>query len=145
MAIPEFRPLANLYRKAWKDAGHPPDDCEVGINTFGLVGETIEEAKKQFFPGWYHMFGSVARERGWAAPSGEQFDAMCGPGGVFLIGDAETVAPKAIAASEALGGVSRISFQLGTTLLAHHITKRSIERLGSDVAPAVRQATGTTR
>lgn len=140
-----FRPLVDLYRKAWKQAGHPPEGCKVGINTFGFVGETSQQAKDAFFPGWQHLFALSAVERGWAPPSRAQFEATCGPGGVFLIGDPETVAAKAIEANEVLGGLSRISFQLGVALLPHETMKHAIQLLGTEVGPAVRQVTEADR
>jgi len=136
----QFRPLVDLYRDAWSKAGHPPEDCRVGINTFGLVSDTTKAAKEQFFPGWQYLLGEVGRERGWSRPTREQFEATCGPFGAFLIGDPQTVAAKAVAASEALGGVSRISLQLGTALLPHATMTRAIELLGAEVAPMVRAA-----
>jgi probable LLM family oxidoreductase len=140
-----FRPLIDLYRDAWTRAGHPPEGLKVGINTFGFVGETTQEAKEGFFPGWQHVFASSAVERGWSPPSRDQFEAMCGPGGVFLIGDPQTVAAKAIEANDVLGGLSRISFQLGVALLPHETMKRAIQLLGTEVGPTVRQATAADR
>jgi hypothetical protein len=64
---------------------------------------------------------------------------MCGPHGSFLIGSPETVAAKAIAANPVLGGISRISLQLGTMLLPHDVMRRAIELLGTEVAPAIRK------
>ena len=61
-------------------------------------------------------------------------------GGVFLIGDPATVARKIIAANDALGGLSRVSFQLGTTLLPHSTMKRAITLLGEHVVPRLRKA-----
>ena len=43
-------------------------------------------------------------------------------------------------ASEALGGVSRITFQMSTASLETAAMKRSIELLGTEVAPIVRAA-----
>jgi hypothetical protein len=40
---------------------------------------------------------------------------MCGPDGDFLIASPEAVASKMLDASEALGGVERITFQMSTT------------------------------
>jgi alkanesulfonate monooxygenase SsuD/methylene tetrahydromethanopterin reductase-like flavin-dependent oxidoreductase (luciferase family) len=137
--------LIDLYRDAWTRAGHPPEGLKVGINTFGFVGETTQEAKEGFFPGWQHVFASSAVERGWSPPSRDQFEAMCGPGGVFLIGDPQTVAAKAIEANDVLGGLSRISFQLGVALLPHETMKRAIQLLGTEVGPTVRQATAADR
>ena len=63
---------------------------------------------------------------------------MCGPEGAFLIGDPATVANKMLNASDALGGVGRITFQMSTASLETAAMKRSIELLGTEVAPIVR-------
>jgi hypothetical protein len=55
-----------------------------------------------------------------------------------LIGDAETVAEKILYVNEALGGISRITFQMGVSTVAHQKMMRAIEILGTRVAPAVR-------
>lgn len=136
----QFRPLVDLYRAAWNKAGHPPEGCKVGINTFGLVADTAEAAREAFYPGWQHLFGIAAKERGWPRPTRAQFDAACGPEGTYLIGDPQTVAARAIAASEVLGGVSRISLQIGVSLLRHRTTMHAIDLLGAKVAPVVRLA-----
>ena len=44
---------------------------------------------------------------------------MCSPAGAFLIGDPETVADKVLAASEALGGISRLTLQMSSASLEH--------------------------
>lgn len=72
-------------------------------------------------------------------------EATCEPGGTYLIGSPETVAAGAIAASAVLGGVSRISFQLGISLLPHDTTARAVELLGTRVAPEVRRGAAATR
>jgi hypothetical protein len=83
---------------------------------------------------------TVGRERGWSPPSRQQFEAMCGPDGAFLIGDPATVASKMLDASDVLGGVGRITFQMSTASVDTAAMKRSIELLGTEVAPMVRAA-----
>ena len=100
------------------------------------------EAKDAFFPGWAYMFSKIGRERGWPPSTRAQFEVMCGPGGAFLVGDPETVAAKMLAASEALGGLSRITFQMSSASLEHAAMTRSIDLLGREVAPRVRARTG---
>jgi probable LLM family oxidoreductase len=134
-----FRPLVDLYREAGRRAGHAPESLSVGVHAIGFVGDTTERAKNDFFPGWAHMFTMIGLERGWSAATRQQFDAMAGPHGAFLIGDPSTVADKMLAASEALGGVSRITFQMSSASLEHEAMKRSIELLGHEVAPIVRR------
>ena len=54
----------------------------------------------------------------------------------------ETVAAKMLRASETLGGLSRITFQMSTASLETAAMKRSIELLGTEVAPVVRNSLG---
>src|SRR5260370_27327527 len=95
----------------------------------GFVGETTAKAKDAFFPGWADLTTKVGRERGWSAPSRQQFEAMCGPEGAFLIGDPATVASKMLDASHALGGVGRITFHMSSTSLEKAAIKCSSELL----------------
>ncbi len=136
-----FRPLVDLYREAGRQAGHSAEKLKVGLHAIGFVAETAQQAKDVFFPGWLAMFGTIGRERGWSAPSRAQFDAMTGPHGAYLIGDPAYVAEKMLKASEALGGVSRITFQMSVAALDHRVMVRAIELLGTEVAPRVRAAT----
>ncbi|WP_420139100.1 Atu2307/SP_0267 family LLM class monooxygenase [Sphingomonas sp.] len=137
-----FRPLVDLYREAGAHAGHDPASLKVGVHAMGFVGDTDEAARNAFFPGWAHLTGTVGRERGWSPPSRAQFDHMAGPEGAFLIGEPVTVARKILSASAALGGLSRITFQMSTASLETVAMQRSIELLGNEVAPIVRYAAG---
>jgi probable LLM family oxidoreductase len=139
-----FRPLVDLYRETGTRAGHGPDKLKVGVHAMGFVGETNAAAKDAFFPGWAHLTAKVGRERGWSPPTRQQFEAMASPEGAFLIGDPTTVAAKMRHASDALSGVSRITFQMSTASLDTAAMKRSIELLGTDVAPIIRAAQATT-
>lgn len=134
-----FRPAVDYYREAGAEAGHDPGKLKVGIHAMGFVGETDAAARDAFFPGWAHLTGKVGRERGWSPPTRAQFDDMAGPEGAFLVGSPETVAAKMLRASEMLGGVSRITFQMSTASLETAAMKRSIELLGTEVAPIVRE------
>ncbi|RXT19737.1 luciferase [Rhizobium leguminosarum] len=133
-----FRPLVDLYREAGKRAGHSAETLKVGVHAMGFVGETNTAAKDAFFPGWAHLTTNIGRERGWSPPTRQQFEAMAGPEGAFLIGDPKTVAAKMLQASETLGGVSRMTFQMSTASLDTAAMKTSIELLGTEVAPIVR-------
>ena len=135
-----FRPLVDLYRESGLRAGHKPEQLKVGVHAMGFVGETNAEAKDAFYPGWMHLVSKVGRERGWQAPTRQQFEATCGPGGAYLIGDPASVAAKMRDASAALGGVSRITFQMSSASLETAAMKRSITLLGTEVAPIVRAA-----
>lgn len=135
-----FRPLVDLYREAGHRAGHAPEMLKVGVHAMGFVGETDQKAADAFFPGWAHIFTEIGRERGWSAATRAQFDAMRGPHGAFLIGNPQTVREKILAANKALGGISRITFQMSSAMLETQAMQRSIELLGTEVSPAVDEA-----
>ena len=105
------------------------------------MGDTDGAARDAFFPGWAHMLTEIGRERGWPAASRAQFDATCGPGGAFLIGSPDTVAAKLHAAGDTFGGVSRFTLQMSSAVLETAAMQRSIELLGTAVAPRVRGST----
>src|SRR5271163_1226331 len=103
-----FRPLVDLYREAWKRAGHPLDQMKVGLHSPGYVAETSRGAADDYYPGWANAVETVGKERGWSPMSRADFDAQLDPEGAFIIGDPEEVAEKIIHHSKALGGVSRV-------------------------------------
>jgi len=133
-----FLPLVELYRRAWLASGHPAENQRVGVHALGFVGETDQAAKRAFFPGWFQMFTDAGRERGWPPPTKAQFEHMCGPGGAFLVGSPQTVAAKISHVNRTLGGIARITFQMSTAALDAEAMRRSIELLGTDVAPLAR-------
>lgn len=135
-----FRPLVELYREAGRRAGHAPGRLRVGLHAFGFVADTDAAAADAFYPGWAYAFTKIGRERGWPPVSRAQFDAGCSPSGAYLIGSPETVAAKILRTSEILGGLSRLSVQMTSALMPHPVMKRSIELLGTRVAPLVREA-----
>jgi probable LLM family oxidoreductase len=134
-----FRPLIDLYREAGRRAGHAPEKLIVGLHSIGFLGETTRQAADDFYPGYAKTFTEIGKERGWPPTTRAQFDAVRGPTGALLIGDAETVAEKILYVNEALGGISRITFQMGVSTLPHQKMLRSIEILGASVAPIVRK------
>ena len=134
-----FRPLVDLYREAGRRAGHSPERLIVGLHAIGFLGNTTQAAAEDFYPGYAHTFTEIGKERGWPPATRAQFDVLRGPTGALLIGDAETVAQKILYVNEVLGGLTRITFQMGVSALPHEKMLRSIELLGTRVAPIVRK------
>jgi len=135
-----FRPLIDLYRDAGRRAGHSPEQLKVGLHCFGFVGDTMQQAADDFYPGWAQMFTKIGKERGFGPPVRAQYDAMCAPDGAFIIGDPVTVAKKVLRINDDLGGITRISLQMTNVRLAHDNLLRGIGLLGTEVAPLIRQA-----
>ncbi len=109
------------------------------------VAATTQEAADDFFPGYARAVTDVGKERGWPPVTRAGFDAQRGPYGALLIGNPDEVADKIMRHSEALGGISRISFQMNAASLPHGKLMKAIEVIGSRVAPALRNAPAPTR
>ena len=136
-----FRPLIDLYREAGRRAGHAAAQLKVGVHALGYVADTSEQAVEDFFPGYARSFTEIGKERGWPPVTRAHFNALLGPRGALLVGNPDTVAEKILEQSEALGGISRISFQMDVAALPHAKLMHAIELLGTRVAPVLRAAT----
>src|ERR1700674_1701088 len=132
-----FRPLVDLYWEAGERAGHSRDRLKVGVHSLGYVAATTQEAADDFYPGYARAFTDIGKERGWPPVTRAAFDAQRGPQGALLVGSAGEVAEKIIRHSEALGGVSRFTFQMNASSLPHAKLMKAIEMLGTSVAPAL--------
>ncbi|WP_260735866.1 LLM class flavin-dependent oxidoreductase [Tunturiibacter lichenicola] len=135
-----FRPLIDIYREAGRRAGHAPESLKVGIHALGYVADTDQQASDDFFPGYAEAFTKIGKERGWPPVTRSQFEALRRPTGALMVSDAETVAAKLVQMNEALGGVSRVSFQMSVAALRHDKLMHAIELLGTKVAPIIRKA-----
>ena len=134
-----FRPHIELYREAGRRAGYKPEQLKVGLHCIGFLGDTSQQAADDFFPGYAHTFTEIGKERGWPPTTRAQFDALRGPTGALIIGDAATVTEKILYINEALGGIARVTFQMGVSTMPHAKMMRAIELLGTRVRPMVRQ------
>ena len=133
-----FRPLIDLYHEAGKHAGHPREKLQVGLHSLGYVAPTSAEARDEFFPGYAATFGKRAKERGGAAPDRAAFDAQAGARGALLVGSPEEVAEKIRRHAEALGGITRVTFQMDVATLPHDKVLRATELIGTKLAPLLR-------
>ncbi|MFZ0435664.1 MAG: LLM class flavin-dependent oxidoreductase [Chthoniobacterales bacterium] len=134
-----FRPLVDLYRDAGRQSGHAPERLKVGIHALGSFAATTKEARDDYFPGYERMFGQIGKERGWPAIRRSHFDALCGPEGALIIGDAGEGVEKILRYNDVLGGINRITIQMSPGTLPHPKALKAIEILGNEVAPAVRE------
>jgi len=134
-----FRPLVDLYRETGRRSGYSLDRLSVGVHALGYVAPTTQEAIDNFFPGYARAVTGVGKERGWPAVTRADFDAQRTPQGALLVGNAEEVVEKIVRHSEALGGISRISFQMNAASLPHAKLMQAIETIGTRVAPALRE------
>ena len=134
-----FRPLVDLYREAGRRAGFSPDQLKVGVHSLGYVAESSRQAADDFFPGYARAFSSIGKERGWGPITRGQFEAQLTPNGALLVGNPDEVAAKILRHSEALGGISRLTFMMNGSSLSHTNLMSAIELIADRVAPVVRE------
>lgn len=136
-----FRPLIDLYRQAGKKAGFAPEQLTVGLHSLGYVAETTKQALDEFYPGYAAGMTKIGQERGWPPMTRGRFEAQMGLQGALLVGNPEEVAAKILRHSEALGGISRLTFQMDSAELSHEKLVESIELIGKRVKPLVNSQT----
>jgi alkanesulfonate monooxygenase SsuD/methylene tetrahydromethanopterin reductase-like flavin-dependent oxidoreductase (luciferase family) len=115
---------------------------KVGIHSLGYVAETTQEAADDFYPGYARAFSDIGKERGWRPVTRADFDAQRGPQGALIIGNPEEVVEKIVRHSKALGGISRLTFQMNAASLPHAKLMRAIDLIGKSVVPALREEIG---
>ena len=137
-----FAPLVDLYRRAADEAGHDADALPVSINVHGLIADDSQTAADAAFPPYLETMGRIGRERGWPPPSRARFEAERQPHGALVVGSPQQAIDKILTAFE-LFRCTRYSIQFTVGPTPHATVMRSIELLGSEVAPVVRKETAT--
>jgi probable LLM family oxidoreductase len=136
-----FVPYAELYRESAQRAGRDPASLPLSINSHGYIADTAAQAMDEAYPPYAQMMGRIGRERGWAPPLRRQFEAECSPRGALLVGDPQQVIDKIVWEHE-LFGHQRFLMQMSVGTMPHDRIMRSIELLGTVVAPEVRRRVG---
>jgi len=132
-----FAPLASLYRETGSRAGHDPASLKVGINTHAYIADTSQQAADEFFPAYAQVMTKLGRERGWPPTTRPHFEAMREPRGALAVGSPQEVIDKILFQYELFRHDRHLAqFSVGT--LPHGQIMRSIELLGTKVAPIVR-------
>ena len=132
-----FRPLIDLYYEAAEKAGHDKASLKVGLHSLGFVANSKEEAIERYYPGYRIWFNQIGKERGWPPVTMERFEQQIGDLGAYVIGGPEEVAEKLIRHSEALGGISRFTFQIDNAGLTHEDLLETYSLIGEKVKPLV--------
>ena len=135
--LPErFVPFAEVHREAARRAGHDPPPA-LSINSHGYVAEDAREAIDDSFPYVAETMNRIGRERGWPPLTREQYEASATLRGANFVGTPEQVVEKILYQHE-LFGHERFLIQFSVGPMPHAKVMRSIELLGTQVAPAVR-------
>ena len=130
-----FGVLADLYRRSLVEGGHDPTEIPLAVHGLGYIADSNEEAAEEVYASFAATMTRIGKERGWPPLTREQFDEMRSPEGSLVLGDAETVAAKILRWQEILG-ISRFMLH-NAGAVPHELSLRSIEYLGTKVAPIV--------
>lgn len=132
-----FAPLVDMYRQAGEKAGFAPEQLKVGLHSLGYLAETTEEAVSDYYPGYKRMFSKIGEERGFGEITEERFDLQnTTPKGALLVGSPQDVAEKILHHSKALGGISRVTFQMDVGI-PHKKLLKAIQLIGKELKPLV--------
>lgn len=132
-----FGMLADLHRRTLQEAGHPVESAPLAVHAHGYIADTTEQAAEEYYPSYAIAMSQLGRERGWGPMSRTQFDSMRSPAGSLVLGDVATAAAKIVRLREILG-IQRFMLHVSVGTLPHEQVLRSIELLGTKVAPLVR-------
>jgi probable LLM family oxidoreductase len=137
-----FRPYVDLYLEALEKFGHPLQP--IAVHSPGHVAATDDEARNDVWPHYEAMMNRIGRERGWPSVTRAQFEHEAGTNGALCVGSPETVAKKISSTVEKLG-VSRFDVKYSSGTLSHDKMMKSIELIGTKVAPRVKEAHASLR
>ena len=112
----------------------------MSINSHGFIADSSQEAASIAYPPYAEAMGRIGRERGWPPPTRGRFDAERAARGALLVGSPQEVIDKILFEHE-LFGMQRMLIQFTVGATPHAAVMRSIELLGTEVAPVVRRET----
>jgi probable LLM family oxidoreductase len=130
-----FARNVQLYLTALERFGRP--ELPIGQHSLGLVADTDEEAVETWWRYWQPVVEALAAERGFYAPDRERYEAELAHG-VLFVGSPETVARKIVQVARDLR-LSRFDLKYDIMHLPREARARTIELLGREVAPRVRE------
>ncbi|MBM6996135.1 LLM class flavin-dependent oxidoreductase [Paenibacillus sp. DXFW5] len=134
----QFAPLVKVYKQAAAQAGHDVSKLTVASHSHGFVGDRNDVAVEKFFPSTQAAMNVIGRERGWGHYGRASYDAARSLEGALYVGDPETVANKIIYLRKNVG-ITRFMLHCPLGTMLHEDVMRSIELLGTEVAPRVRE------
>ncbi len=134
-----FAVLGEIHRRTLEASGYDPAAVQLGVHAHGYIADSEEQAAEEFYPSYAAAMSKIGQERGWPPMTRQQFDAMRGPAGSLVLGTPEQVAEKILRWREILG-ISRFMLHVSVGTMPHDQVKRSIELLGTKVAPLVEAA-----
>jgi probable LLM family oxidoreductase len=134
-----FTPMFDYYRKAWAHFKHDEEKLQVGVHMHCFFGDDSANTAQEYFPAYKAQMDRVGSTRGWPPYQRATYDAGRGKNGALVIGDASEAIDKILYLQEMLG-LTRFAAHMDVGGPSHLSLMRSIEILGTKIAPEVRKA-----
>lgn len=135
-----FQPFVQLYKDVYQKTGYDASKMQLSINSHTYIANDAQQARGEFYPPYAEVMNRIGKERGWPPSSRQQFDASTGAQGALLVGSPQQVIDKILYEHE-LFGHTRFLAQMSIGAMPHDKILRSIELLGTRVAPEVKKYT----
>lgn len=135
----QFVPFINLYRKSAQEAGHDPAKLQLAISSQFYVAENAQQAADEFYPSYEQLMNRVGKDRGWSPMSRQQFDYLR-TAGPLVVGSPQQAIDKIMHQYELFKN-TRFLAQLVTGSISHKQVLKTIELLGTQIAPVIRKET----
>lgn len=135
-----FKYLVDGYFEAANEAGHPNDKLKIGVTGHTYIAETIDQARKEFFPYYSNYWTYVNKQRGMGFRITEEgFKGMTAPNSALFVGGPNEIVEKILHQYE-LFGHTRFMAQVDIGGVPFRDIERTIELLATKVAPVVKKA-----
>lgn len=133
---------AQLYREAAERVGNDPATLPVSMSVGGYVGRSSRQARDIMYPHFarFMMEHNHQRGQGMFLPR-DAFEAGASPAGSYIVGDAAEVTDK-ILRFRSTYGLARLIIQIGMGSMPQKDLLEGVERLGTEVVPAIRRELG---
>ena len=139
-SLSRFAPLTQLYHDTVKQSGHNVNELQLGINSHVYIADNSQQAADEFYPSYADVMTKIGRERGWGPMNRQQYEMMRTKDGALLVGSPQEVIDKILYTHELFKN-TRFLAQMSVGSMPHKQLMRSIELLGTKVAPEVRKQT----
>lgn len=138
MTISRLAQYVDLFHRASQAVGRPVP--QIGLSANGYVAETDQQARDELWPEYSARMDRIGKDRGWGPQRRDAFEASIDHG-MQLVGSVDTVSRRIAEAVQTLG-LSRLNVGYDTVNLPLAKKTRSLELLGREVFPRVREILG---
>ncbi len=133
-----FKPLVDLYKHYYLEAGHDEALMEIGIHAHGMItDQNPSDLIERYFIPHHASFKKIGQERGWQEKSKQEYldNIKYGP---LFVGGVEEVTHRILKTIEGLG-INRFLLHTPGALMPHEDVLKTIELFGTKVVPVLKE------